>query len=60
MEFQSLFVYHKLDKVLEKAVLPFKSGFRKVVPVELAEIFDEAEFELVISGGRNPLDIREL
>ena len=60
MEYLSLFVYHKLDKVLEKAVLPFKSGFRKVAPLELVEIFNEEEFELIVSGGRAQLDIRDL
>lgn len=60
MEYLNLFVYHKLDRVLEKAVLPFKSGFRKVVPLELAEAFNEEEFELIISGGRASVDVREL
>ena len=60
MEYLSLYVYHKLDKGLEKAVFPFRSGFKKVIDPGLIEIFNEEEFELLISGGRAAIDIRDL
>lgn len=60
MEYLSLYVYHKLDKTLEKGVLPFRSGFKKVIDPGLIEIFNEEEFELLISGGRTAIDIRDL
>ena len=60
MEYLSLYVYHKLDKSLEKAVLPFRSGFKKVIDIDLIQIFSEEEFELLISGGRAAIDIRDL
>ena len=60
MEYLSLYVYHKLDKALQKAVVPFRSGFNKVIDTGLIEIFNEEELEVLVSGGRTPINIRDL
>ena len=60
MEYICSYIEYKLEKQFEKAVIPFASGFGKVINCNLIEIFNESEFETLISGGDIEIDIKDL
>jgi len=53
-------VYWNLTKSLDNAILSFRKGLLRVLPLSWISIFDVYEFQLLISGNLNIIDIEDL
>lgn len=60
VQFINTFIDSRLNSFLEKPVMTLRIGMKKVFNPDLINFFNEDEFELLISGNRDSIDVRDL
>jgi len=53
-------LYWNLTKSIQKAIVSFRNGLLRVLPVNWISLFDVCEFQLLISGNLNIIDLEDL